>query len=262
MFDFINYGADQLQMLPLLILRTTGLFVVAPVFGDKAIPKLVRIGLLILLSLILLSSLSLPPLPQAESSWQLAGMALKELLVGLVIGLLFRLLFMGVLTAGTMIGYQLGLAMVTVFDASLSSQVSLIGRFWYMMAVVIFLSINGHHMIISALADSYAVVPIGGLNCSAAAGDMIIKYTAYLFVIALKIASPIMICLFLTDVALGTIAKMVPTMNVFFIGFPIKIAVGFVVLGMSLPIFAYILERTSSYLDHELKLLLLVMGEA
>ncbi len=249
-------------MLPLLIMRTTGLFVAAPVFGDKAIPKLVRIGLLILLSVVLLSSLNLPPLPQAESSWQLAGLALKELLVGLVIGLLFRLLFMGVLTAGTMVGYQLGLAMVTVYDASLASQVSLIGRFWYMMAVVIFLSINGHHMVISALADSYAVVPIGGLNCSASSGDMIIKYTAYLFIIAIKIASPIMICLFLTDVALGTIAKMLPTMNVFFVGFPVKIAVGLVVIGMSLPIFAYIVEKTSSYLDQELKLLLIVMGKA
>ncbi|MEA3296230.1 MAG: flagellar biosynthetic protein FliR, partial [candidate division Zixibacteria bacterium] len=125
----------------------------------------------------------------------------------------------------------------------------------------IFLSINGHHLVISAFADSYTVIPPGGMNTDAAIGEMIIRYTAFVFVIALKMAAPIMISLFLTDVALGTIAKMVPTMNVFFIGFPIKVSVGFIVMAMSLPIFAYIIDKTSNYLDQELRFLLQAMGK-
>jgi flagellar biosynthetic protein FliR len=91
---------------------------------------------------------------------------------------------------------------------------------------------------------------------------MMIKYTAYLFVIALKIASPVMITLFLTDVALGVVAKMMPTMNVFFVGFPIKIGVGLMVLAMSLPIVAYVLEKAIHHLDEELHLMFLAMGKA
>jgi flagellar biosynthetic protein FliR len=179
-----------------------------------------------------------------------------------LIGLLFRLLFMGVLTAGGIVGYQLGFAMVTVFDQNLSSQVSIIGRFWYMLAILIFLGINGHHLIISAFADSYALLPLGVFECNPAVGELIIKLTAFVFVIALKLAAPLMIALFLTDVALGTIAKTMPTMNVFFVGFPIKITAGLIVIALSLPVFAFVLEKTTGYLDEQLRFLLVGLGEA
>jgi len=93
-------------------------------------------------------------------------------------------------------------------------------------------------------------------------GEIIIKQTAYIFVIGLKIGAPIMIALFLTDVALGTIAKMMPTMNVFFIGFPVKIALGLTIMAISLPAFAYVLEQGTAFLDNKLDLIFLTIGKA
>jgi len=148
------------------------------------------------------------------------------------------------------------------FDPSIGSQVSVIGRFWYVLAVLIFLTINGHHMIISAFVNSYQVIPPAGVAIQGGVGELIIRYTAYVFVIGLKIAAPVMITLFLTDVALGTIAKTMPTMNVFFVGFPIKIAMCLLVMALALPIFAYVLERGVSFLDHELNMMFLSMGKA
>ncbi len=261
LFEFVNYGADKIQSLLLIILRTSGLFILAPVFGEKGLPKLIRVGLVVMLSLVLLSALTFPPLPVSDSFWQLGGLAMQELLIGLIIGLLFRLLFMGVVTAGGIVGYQLGFAMVTVFDKNLATQVSVLGRLWYMLAILIFLGIDGHHLIISAFADSYALLPPGAFDVGAQYADLIIKLTAFVFVIALKVAAPMMIALFLTDISLGTIAKTMPTMNVFFVGFPIKITVGLIVMALSLPVFAFVLEKTTGYLDQQLQVLLVGLGK-
>lgn len=262
LFEFVNFGAEKLQILLLIIVRTSGLFALAPVFGERGLPSLVRVGLVLMLSLVLVPAVSLQTVEVANSFWQLGGLVLHELLIGFLIGLLYRLLFLGTLTAGGIVGYQLGFAMVTVFDQNLASQVSVIGRLWYTLAILIFLGINGHHLIIQAFADSYAIIPPGVFNVAAGFSDLIIKLTAFVFVVALKIAAPIMISLFLTDIALGTIAKSMPTMNVFFVGFPIKITVGLSVMAISLPVFAFVLERTTNYFDQQLRILLTGLGGA
>ncbi len=263
MFDFINYGADKLIILLLVIVRTSGLLITAPVIGDRGIPKLIKAGLMILMALVLVPTIpNLESLGQVNSLWQLAGLVFNELLIGFIIGLFFKFIFMGVLIAGTLVGYQIGFMFAQTFDSNLSGQVSIIGRFWYAIAILLFLSINGHHVIINAFADSYQVIPPGGVTSFGSMGDLIIKYSAYIFVIAVKIASPIMITLFLTDIALGTIAKTIPTMNVFFVGFPIKIGVGLTVMAMSLPLFVYVVERALGYFDNELRLLLYSLGGA
>ncbi len=256
MFEFVNYGAEKLQFLILIIVRISGMFALAPVLGERGLPTFVRIALVLLLSLVLLPVLPSQGVGTADSFWQLGGLVLHELLIGFLIGLLYRLLFWGTITAGGIIGYQLGFAMVTVYDQNLSSQVSIIGRFWYALAILIFISINGHHTIISAFADSYSLVPAGVFGISSDVGEMIIRLTAFVFIVALKIAAPMIITLFLTDIALGTIAKTMPTMNVFFVGFPLKISIGLIVLAISLPVFAFVLERTTGYFDQQLRILL------
>lgn len=262
MFEFINFGAEKLQILLLIIVRISGLFAMAPVFGERGLPGMIRVGLVLMLSMVLVPAVSLYPMVIADSFWQLSGLVLHELLIGVLIGLLYRMVFMGILTAGGIIGYQLGFAMVTVFDKNLASQVSIISRFWYTLAILIFLGINGHHLVISGFADSYTMVPPGVFNAGPEFSELIIKITAFVFIIAMKIAAPIMISLFLTDIALGTIAKTMPTMNVFFIGFPLKITIGLSVLAISLPVFAHILERTTGYFDQQLRVLLHGLGGA
>lgn len=256
MFEFVNFGAEKLQILLLIIVRTSGLFALAPILGERGLPSMIRVGLVLLLSLVLVPTVSLQAMEVANSFWQLGGLVLHELMIGFLIGLVYRLLFMGTLTAGGIVGYQLGFAMVTVFDKNLASQISVLGRLWYTLAILIFLAINGHHMIISAFADSYTIIPPGAFNASPEVGDMIIKLTAFVFIVALKIGAPIIISLFLTDIALGTIAKTMPTMNVFFVGFPIKATIGFSVMAISLPVFGYVLERTTVYFDQQLRFLL------
>lgn len=263
LFDFINYSADKLIILLLVMVRASGLFVLAPVLGDKAVPKLIKVGMVVLFGLILSATIPNPQNFQTiKSNWQLVSLIFNEILIGVIIGLMFRLIFYGVLTAGSIVGYQIGFMFAQEFDPSNSTQVSIIGRFWYLLAILLFVSINGHHLVIKGLADSFTVIPPGNFNAYGSAGEMIIKYSAYIFIIAFKIASPIIITLYLTDVALGTIAKTIPTMNVFFVGFPIKIFAGLTVMAMSLPLFMYVLEKSLSYFNTELSNLLFAIGKA
>lgn len=262
LFDFITYGTEKLQLFMVIMLRTSGLFLLAPILGNKSVPKLARVGMIVIFGMIMVVALGDVTLPQTGSLAELIAIGFKELFVGLIIGFVFMLVFYAVQAAGSLVGYQIGLYLASAIDPTTQSQSSIIGQFWLLIAMLIFLAINGHHLVIRAYADSFQMIPPGFVSVDGSVGEMMIKYTAYLFVIALKVASPVMVTLFLTDVALGTVAKMMPTMNVFFVGFPIKIGVGLAVLAMALPIFSYVLEKAVHYLDGELRLMFLAMGKA
>ena len=260
MFDFVTYGADKLQFLLLIILRTSGLFIIAPILGYRTVPASIKVAFALLLSLLLSSTLDSSILPVIESEWHLLGLGMREIVVGLLIGFFFQLIFIAIHSAGALVSYQIGFAMVAMFDPNSSQRVSIIGQFWFLFATLIFLALNGHHIMIEALVDSYTVLPIGQVVYGQSVIEVVIKSTAYVFVLALKIAAPVLMTLFLIDVALGTVAKMMPTMNVFFVGFPIKIGAGLIVLAMSLPIAAYVLEKGMNFVNRELQQMYFVIG--
>ncbi len=263
LFEFINYSSDKIIIFFLIMVRTSGLFMMAPVLSDKGIPKLVKIGMIVMFGLLITTTIPNPEIfSEIKSTWQLAGLVFNEILIGFILGLIFRLIFYGVLFAGTIVGYQIGFMFAQVFDQSNQTQVSIIGRFWYILALLFFISINGHHLVINGLVESFQVIPPGNFQMTGEIGEMVIKYSAYIFVIAFKLAAPIIITLYLTDIALGTIAKTMPTMNVFFVGMPIKIAVGLVVMGLSLPMFTYVIEQSMHYFDDGMRALLYSIGKA
>ena len=262
LFEFINYSSDKIIILLLVIIRTSGLFIMAPVLSDKGIPKLIKIGLIVMFGLLITSIIPNPEIfDEIKSNWQLASLVFNEILIGFIIGLIFRLIFYGVLFAGSIIGYQIGFMFAQVFDQTNQTQISIIGRFWYILALLFFLTINGHHLVINGLVESFTVIPPGNFQMTGAVGEMMMKYSAYIFVIAFKLAAPVIITLYLTDIALGTIAKTMPTMNVFFVGMPMKIIVGLIVMGISLPMFTYVIEQSLHYFDDGMRTLLYSIGK-
>ncbi|UCC43414.1 MAG: flagellar biosynthetic protein FliR [Candidatus Zixiibacteriota bacterium] len=262
MFEFVNYGADKLQIFLLILLRASGLFVISPILSHRSVPRMAKAGLVLLFSIILVSVLPDPNLAEVRSLPELLGIAFREVFIGAIIGFTFALLFYAVHGAGSLVGYQIGFAMALVLDPTSKTQQSVMSQLWYVVATLIFLTINGHHMIISAFADSYTVMPPGHVVVAGSAGELVIKYSFYVFTLALKLVAPVTVTLFLTDVALGIVAKMMPTMNVFIVGFPLKIGTGLVILAFSLPIFSYVLQRATGYLDGQLGSFLGVMGKA
>ena len=178
----------------------------------------------------------------------------------LIIGFLFSLFFSGVRMGGGIVGFQMGLLMANVLDPEAGSQISVVAEFWIVIASLIFLAIDGHHAIISAFADSYHLLPVGAVGFSGPAGEVIIRLSAYAFIMAIKISAPIIITLFLVSVSLGVVARTVPQMNIFIVGMPLKIGIGFLVMAMVLPIFKTFVNSTLNYLDNQVLVVLAGMS--
>jgi len=262
LFDFVIFSAAELQVFLLLIIRASGLLLAAPILGHASLPVPIKAGLVILFAIITFPSVDVAAIPAVGTNAELAALVVRELMVGVLLGFFFSLLFRAAELAGAMAGFQVGLAISQAFDPSSGGQVSVIGRFWILIASLIFLAINGHHLIISAFNDSLRVIPPGMVPLRAETAELVMKYSAYVFVLAVKIAAPVLVTLILMDVALGTIAKMMPTMNIFIVGFPLKIGIGMVVVAVSLPIVAYVLEKSTSYFNHAVNEMMLTLSGA
>ena len=240
----LPFSLDWIWSILWALLRISGFMIVAPFWGHRAVSPKVKIPIALVFALgvgpVVASFSSVAP----TSLFEIGGWAMREIAVGSMIGFAFATLFWAIRMAGDMVGLQMGFAIVNVIDPTTTGQVSLIGEFKYIIALLILLVIDGHHLMIAALVDSYRLVPIGTAFFGDEAYHQIARLTATMFVTAIKIGAPVMITLLLTDVALGIVARTVPQMNIFIVGFPLKIGVGFLVLAASIPFLTQLFTRT------------------
>ncbi len=252
MFDLVTFGAEKIQIFLLLLFRIGGLMVTAPVFSHNSIPRRIIVAMSLGLAVILLPLFVNTPLPPSKGLITLVFLCLTEFLVGVTIGFVFGVVFWAIRLAGAVVGYQIGFAMVNVLDPNSNEQVSIIGELWFLLATLIFLCLNGHHMIITGLVDSYRAIPLGAATPSGAVGEWFIKYSSLVFVLAVKFAAPVIMTVFLVEVAMGVLARTMPQMNIFIVGFPVKIFAGLMTMALSLPAFSYVLTKVTNGLDREL----------
>ena len=234
--------------------------IVAPIFGHKNIPKTAKIGFAGILSLILLPVIPAPDVGISMGLGSIFVIAAKEITFGLLLGFVAMMLFIGIQTAGHIMGFQMGFLVAQVVDPSSGQQISLLGQFQYMLALLMFLAIDGHHLLINAVAGSYVAVPIGEMNFNGASTELLVRICVDIFAIAIKIGAPMIVTLFLTSVALGIIARTVPQMNVFIVGMPLKISVGFLVLAMSFPFISYMFAKLMHGMDRNLTKLITALA--
>jgi flagellar biosynthetic protein FliR len=239
---FLDVSVAEFQLFLLVFVRVVGILAVAPVFGHRAVLSQTKVGLALVLAIVLFAAVPI----QVEATTDLLPYVLlvvKELIMGMILGFTALLVFIAVQLAGSMIGVDIGFGVVNIIDPMSAEQISIIGTFKNLIALVTFLLINGHHTILEALAASFEMVPLGGIQFTELLGQGIISMTSEVFVMGIKLAAPITAALFLTSLALGIIARTVPQMNVFIVGFPLKIAIGMGMIAASLPVFQMVLIR-------------------
>lgn len=188
---------------------------------------------------------------------------LKEIFVGLSLGFCAAVLLYAVQLAGTFVDMQSGFAMATMFNPQTGIQEHLTGRFFYILAILFFLSIDGHHLLIRGVLASYEWIPAAA-QLPAEAPEQLAAFMVLsvknLFWIAILMASPVVGTLFLTDLSLGILSRTVPQMNLFVIGIPVKIAVHFIVLFLVMPVFFMVMGRLVQTMVHSLEQMLAILG--
>lgn len=255
----LSLTVSQIQIYLLVFVRVAAIMFSAPLFDSRAIPALFKIGLA------LSAAVLLYPLMGAGSDVSLGGFTVLglgivgEVLVGLIIGFTVRLIFAAVEMAGQLAGFQMGLAIANVFDPVTSTQLPIVSQMENMVAMLIFLAANAHHLVLRALAESFRIVPLLGFQFNRSLMSMLSDLTGGMFVTAVKIAAPVMVALLLTSLALGLVARVVPQMNIFIVAMPVKIVIGLVFMALALPFLAGFLGHLFVNLGNDLLLTLKAM---
>ena len=253
---FLSPSLPQLQMFFFVFLRVGAILMTLPVFESKSIPKMFKLTLAFAVSLILFPMLDLNPVPLTGSIVALGIGAAGEILLGLAIGFSIKLIFAGIQLAGQMAGYQMGFAIANVMDPDQSQQVLLLAQFNNLVALLLFLSVNAHYWFIRALTHSFRMIPPLNVHFGGSLMDYLIDMSGKMFVISIQVGAPIIAALLVTSVAFGLMARTVPQMNVFIVAMPMKIGVGFLFLGFSLPYFsAFLIKIFNGLGQHILNML-------
>ncbi|MFT4603398.1 MAG: flagellar biosynthetic protein FliR [Rhodothermales bacterium] len=209
----------------LIFVRVAGMMSAAPFFGHKSIPVKLRLLLAILLSWVVVGFVTPPPAHLIARPLGLVVAIGTEMLTGIAIGFAAQFLFWGVQYASDVLGFQMGLAMAQVFDPTTNSNTNPLGRLLMMAFLMIFIALDGQHVLLEGLVYSFDAVPLAGGNITAT-GPQLLKMAGGLFTTGLRLASPFMVTFFLVESAMGIFARVVPQADIFSLGMPIKLLIG------------------------------------
>lgn len=232
--------------------RILGLLATAPPFSNAAMPR--RVRLMTALAVTLALAPALPPIP-AISPGSGAGLLLlaQQMLIGLTMGFMMRLVVAAIDFAGEAIGLQMGLGFATFYDPDNTAQTPVISEVISLLALLVLLSINGHLMILATLAQSFHALPIGTTSLAPETWSNIAYAAGIIFSSGLLLALPVVCAMLITNIALGVLTRAAPQLNLFAVGFPITLIGGFVVLILCLN---YLAQPITQLFEHGLQSML------
>ena len=254
--EFIGISFERISVFLLILFRISAFMLSAPIFGSPYLPTRAKIGLSLLLSVILLPIVEKANFSAPTQLFTYGIVVFKEVMVGVIIGYAARLVFAGVELAGQLMGIQMGFGMANVLDPEQQTQRSVIAQFQGIMAILIFLTINGHHWLLMALAKTFEIIPLSGFAYSADTMAVLLKMSGDIFVVAFKIGAPVIVTLFLTNAMLGVLAKAIPQMHVFMMSFPLTIIIGLLTMAASLQMLGYLLQNIFHQMQNDIATLI------
>ncbi len=233
----------QFQAFLICTARVAGFISAIPVYFGSQTPARIKVPLVFAISLLLFPVLS-PALPEISfNPVFFLFFTINETLLGLLIGLISRLIFTTVEFGGTIIGYQMGFAAANIFDPQHESQISLISQFQNVFAILIFLALDGHHIFIKTAARSYQLLPPGQLDLSGESIPYLMELNSRMISLVVQFSAPVLAVLLLSGLILGILARVFPQLNVFLLSFPLNIGISFVVIALTLDMVANLLRR-------------------
>jgi flagellar biosynthetic protein FliR len=242
MISFTSAQLDiWLAMLVFPLTRILAMIASSPILGNKQVPARVKIGLSVLLAIVIAPTI--PPMPPvAIGSPQGLLIMIQQLIIGIALGFTMRLIFTAVEMAGELAGLQMGLGFASFFDPINAIHTPIIAQWIGLIAALAFLATDGHLYMLSALAESFQTLPIGDMLSSKGLHG-VAEWGGGIFAYALQISLPILAALLITNIALGILTRAAPQLNLFAVGFPVTLTVGFVVLLLSIPYFIPLFDR-------------------
>ncbi|MGB9860127.1 MAG: flagellar biosynthetic protein FliR [Moorellaceae bacterium] len=228
---------ERAEMFFLVFVRLTAFMAVAPFFAARNLPALVKAALGLLVAFLLFPTI---PGPQTGETWaHPLGYALavaNEALAGLALGLIAQLIFSAVIVAGEFLDLHMGLGMANLLDPQNATPVTLLGQFWSLLGLLLFLQMDGHHVLLLALRESFRFLPLGKVEFKGLLVWEVVRLVGNMMLWSLRLAAPVIVVLLVADLSLSLISRTVPQLNVFILGFPLKIGLGLIIILAVLPL--------------------------
>ncbi len=248
--------SDQVAVFFLVLARITAFIVSGPLFSLQNIPAPVKAGLSFMVAVIVFPLLGPDTGAYPSDGWNYILALVRETLVGLAIGYTTSLVITAVVYAGSLMDIHIGFFMSNIFDPVSGGMASILARFMYLLGLAALLGFDGHHLIIAALVKSFSIVPV---NTAVVTGDSalhLIKVFAQMIGVGVQIAAPLIAVVLLIDVALGLLSRTAPQINVFMLGFPIKIIFGLVTLSVMVPVLVRVVYSLCRAIENDIYILL------
>lgn len=225
--------------------RILALLATAPIFNNAALPMNIRLVMGLAITFALATALPAPPSIPA-GSWLGLAVIGEQLLIGLMMGFALRIAFAALDVAGELIGLQMGLSFATFFDPGRGGETSVIAEFLGLLTSLIFLAMNGHLLMLTLLAESFTLLPVSATPFHAAGLSSLLTTSAMMFSLGVMLALPLITALLVTNISLGVLSRVAPALNLFAVGFPVTLGLGFIVLLLSLPYIGAAMESVFS----------------
>lgn len=226
----IDFISRYIPNFVLIMVRAGSILIMLPFFGSKTIPPIFKIGLILAISAVLT-----PVIEFNVTVEEIPFFVLMELFIGITLGLVVRSVFLAIETAGQIMSNTMGLSIATFFNPEIGQSTEM-ARLLSSILMLLFLSMDAHHDLIYIFARSYEWLPGGSFSLRSVLPE-VMDITGSIFVIALKISAPVVTVMLLTNILFGFLYRAAPQMNIFFVGYPVYIFIGFLVMLLSMPVF-------------------------
>lgn len=233
-FEFLNLVSVNILPFLMVVTRLGTIFFTIPPFRNQSVPNIVKALITLAVTIMIFPLVSVEINIWQVSYFQIFYYLGIEFLIGLIIAFVISIIFIAAQFAGSIIDFNSGFGFASVVDPLTQDNVTLTSKFYFLVAMTLFFTIGGHNLITGSVVESYRVLPLGEFKLSMESLKFLMRSFASIFSIGFKIAAPIFVTLFLTEVALAILARAIPQMNVFLVGFSLKISVLFVLLAVTL----------------------------
>ncbi|XGC80370.1 flagellar biosynthetic protein FliR [Bdellovibrio bacteriovorus] len=236
MINWNSMTEAQILLFALILLRMIAYVFSSAVFGSPTVNTPVKVLLSIVLSILLFPLVKMGNVDYALISNDIIGLAIREMIIGLSLGFLTRLFFFVVTMTGDLVSMSVGLSASQLYNPMLGSHGNTIDQFYSTVGTLVFLAINGHHMLISAIAQSYDIVPVASMNLNLTAFADVAMYGQTAMIMAIKMCAPVLVTILLVNLAMGILGRAVPQINVLVTSMPVTILLGMTVVFLCLPL--------------------------
>ena len=247
--DLLPVSYQEFKSFFLILIRISVILFMFPIFSSRLIPVLAKAGLAFIITIILFPVINNKMVEFPDTLWGMSQVMITEFIIGMILALLVQVFFEGIRMMGQLVGFQTGFAITNILDPQSGMQVSILSNMAYLVAMTLFLILNGHHILLSAMRESFEIINVGSLSLNRQIFQKIIDTSADMFVIAIKIGAPAIAVLLFTKVVFGLITKLIPQMNIMIVAFPVQIVIGLIFFGISLHVLLRFMERYVGGLD-------------